>query len=73
MTKSYSGADIEALCREAALNALRSDIKAKEVSFDDYKKATEKIGPTIRPGMETWYKGFIKQIRQLKKPTTPVA
>ena len=73
MTKNYSGADIEALCREAALNALRKDIKAKEVSLDDFKKATEKIGPTIRPDMEAWYKGFMKQVRQLKKPTTPVA
>ena len=73
MTKSYSGADIEALSREAALNALRSDIKAKEVDLDDFKKAIEKSGPTIAPGMEAWYKGFIKQVRQLKKPTTPVA
>jgi len=73
MTKNYSGADIEALCREAALNALRRDIKAKEVSLNDFKEVTEKIGPTIRPGMEAWYKGFMKQIRQLKKPTTPVA
>ncbi len=73
MTKNYSGADIEALCREAALNALRRDIKAKEVTLNDFKKATEKIGPTIRPDMEAWYKGFMKQVRQLKKPTTPVA
>jgi transitional endoplasmic reticulum ATPase len=73
MTKSYSGADIEALCREAALNALRRDIETKEVSFDHFKLATEKIGPTIRPDMEAWYKGFMKQVRQLKKPTTPVA
>ncbi len=73
MTKSYSGADIEALCREAALNALRRDIETKEVGVDDFKAATEKIGPTIRPDMEAWYKGFMKQVRQLKKPTTPVA
>ncbi len=72
-TKGYSGADIEALCREAALNALRRDIKAKEVTLEDFKNATEKIGPSIRPDMETWYKGFMKQIRQVKKPTTPVA
>ncbi|KPV62335.1 MAG: VCP-like ATPase [Candidatus Bathyarchaeota archaeon BA2] len=73
MTKSYSGADIEALCREAALNALRRDIKAKETSLADFTEATKKIGPSILPDMETWYKGFMKQVRQVKKPTTPVA
>jgi hypothetical protein len=33
----------------------------------------EKIGPTIQPDMETWYKGFMKQVRRVQKPTTPVA
>jgi transitional endoplasmic reticulum ATPase len=73
MTKKYSGADIEAICREAGLNALRGDIKAKEVNASDFKKAVEKIGPSILPNMESWYRGFMKQARQLKKPTTPVA
>jgi transitional endoplasmic reticulum ATPase len=73
LTKKYSGADIEALCREAGLIALRTDIKAKEVNNSDFRKAAEKIGPSIMPNMETWYKGFMKNIRQLKKPTTPVA
>jgi transitional endoplasmic reticulum ATPase len=73
MTKKYSGADIEAVCREAGLNALRKDMKAKEVTAGDFKKAIEKIGPSVLPNMESWYRGFMKQARQLKKPTTPVA
>ena len=73
LTKKYSGADIEALCREAGMNALRRDIKSKEVTANDFRKATEKIGPSILPNMENWYKGFMKHVRQLKKPTTPVA
>jgi transitional endoplasmic reticulum ATPase len=73
MTKSYSGADIEALCREAALKALRKDFKSKQVTFADFQEATEKIGPSVSPDMDTWYKNFLGQIRQVKKPTTPVA
>lgn len=73
MTKKYSGADIEALCREAGLNALRNDINVKEVKASDFKIASEKIGPSIMPNMENWYKGFMKHVRQLKKSTTPVA
>ena len=72
-SKGYSGADIEALCREAALNALRQNIKAKEVNLNDFKSAMKNIGPSIRPDMEAWYKSFIRQVRSMKKPTTPVA
>ncbi|MFQ5712328.1 MAG: AAA family ATPase, partial [Candidatus Geothermarchaeales archaeon] len=73
MTKSYSGADIEALCREAALHALRRDINVKEVSLADFKEAMKKIGPSIMPDMEAWYKGFMRKVRRVEKPTTPVA
>ncbi len=73
VTKNYSGADIEALCREAALNALRTDIKSNEVNLSDFKKAMERIGPTVLPDMETWYKSFMRTVRQMKKPTTMVA
>jgi transitional endoplasmic reticulum ATPase len=73
MTKSYSGADIEALSREAAMNALRKDVKSNEVALFDFQKAMEKIGPSIMPDMEAWYKGFMRQARRVQKPTTPVA
>jgi transitional endoplasmic reticulum ATPase len=73
ITKSYSGADIQGLCREAAMLALRRDIEAKEVSLNDFQKTIEKVGPSISPDMETWYKGFMRQIRRVSKPTTPIA
>jgi len=71
--KNYSGADIEGLCREAALNALRKDVHAKEVTLRDFEEAMKKQGPSISPDMEAWYKSFISQVRQVRKPTTPVA
>jgi len=73
VTKNYSGADIEALCREAAMYALRIDVKAKEVTMTDFQEAMKRIGPTITPDMEKWYKSFVQQIRQVQKPATPVA
>jgi len=71
VTKNYSGADIEAVCREAALNALRRDINAKEVTAADFQKALEMVPPSIEPGMEAWYKSFMKSLRQLRKRAAP--
>ncbi|MGD8565179.1 MAG: CDC48 family AAA ATPase [Candidatus Bathyarchaeota archaeon] len=72
-TKYYSGADIEAFCREAAMVTLRRDIKSKTVTMNDFQEAMNRIGPSITPDMEKWYKGFVKQLRKIKKPATPVA
>ncbi|MEM1565581.1 MAG: CDC48 family AAA ATPase [Candidatus Bathyarchaeia archaeon] len=73
VTKYYSGADIEAVCREAAMQALRRDINAKEVTMRDFEEALKRIGPSITPDMEKWYKSFMQQIRQVQRPATPVA
>lgn len=73
MTKYHSGADIESLCREAGMHALRRDIKAKEVTMKDFQDAIKEMGPSVTPEMEKWYKNFMHQIRQIQKPATPVA
>ena len=71
MAVGYSGADVEALCREAALNALRTNADAKEVSADDFTTAMENIKPSITPDMETWYQSFTKRVRK-EKTTIPM-
>jgi len=73
ITNSYSGADINGMCREAALTALRRDVNSKEVTLADFKTAIEKVGPSVTPDMENWYKSFMRQIRRIQKPATPVA
>jgi len=73
MTKNYSGADIEAFCRESAMHALRRDVNAKEVSMMDFQETIKKTGPSVTPDMEKWYKSFMQQVRQVQKPATPVA
>ena len=73
MTKYYGGADIESLCREAAMHALRVDVNSTEVTMKDFLDALKEMGPSISPEMEKWYKSFMQQIRQVQKPQTPVA
>jgi len=72
MTKYYSGADIESLCREGAMHALRRDVNSREVTMKDFLDASKEMGPSITPDMEKWYKSFMQQIRQVQKPATPV-
>jgi transitional endoplasmic reticulum ATPase len=72
-TKYYSGADIESLCREAAMHALRRDVNSREVTMKDFQDAMKEMGPSITPDMEKWYKSFMQQIRQVQKPATPVS
>jgi transitional endoplasmic reticulum ATPase len=72
--QGYSGADIEAICREAAMNALREDIDATEVSRRDFDAAMERIGPSIAPEDDAWYQKFIKRLRRERTAArTPVA
>jgi len=73
IAKNYSGADIEALCREAGMHALRKDVNAKEVTMIDFQEAIKTLGPSVTPDMEKWYKSFMQQARQVQKPATPVA
>jgi transitional endoplasmic reticulum ATPase len=73
LAKNYSGADISALCREAAMYALRKDVNTKEVKTADFEEAKKRIGPSVTPDMEKWYKSFMQQARQAQKPATPVA
>lgn len=48
-TEGYVGADIEGLCREAGIFALRKDMEAKTIAMDDFEKALKKVKPSIRP------------------------
>ena len=62
--QGYSGADIEAICREAAMNALREDVDATEVSRRDLDEAMERVGPSIAPEDDASYQKFSKRLRR---------
>ncbi len=46
-TENYVGADIEAVCREAAILAMREDLKAKEVAMRNFEDALKKVKSSI--------------------------
>jgi transitional endoplasmic reticulum ATPase len=72
--QGYSGADVEAICREAAMGALREDIDATEVSLRDFNNAMERVGPSITPEDDAWYLKFSKRLRRERAAApTPVA
>jgi transitional endoplasmic reticulum ATPase len=72
-TPGYSGADIEALCREAGMQILRSGTGSRGVSMEDFKKAMDTVGPGIPPEMEHWYRNVVKQFKKPVNIATPVA
>ncbi len=66
MTEGFSGADIETWCREAAMGALRENIRARKVSIEHFNDAKEEIHPTITPEILKWYEDFGKKLRRRK-------
>jgi len=58
----YVGSDIEALCREAAMLAMRKDIGAKSVSQSHFESAMKVVQPTVNPDVISYYERFRKEI-----------
>jgi len=57
-TEGYVGSDIEAVCREAGILALRKEIKAKEITKKDFDEALKKVGPSVTKEVLKAYAAF---------------
>ncbi|MFH7860502.1 MAG: AAA family ATPase [Candidatus Aenigmatarchaeota archaeon] len=66
-TEGFSGADLEALCREAAMNALRENIKAKEVTNKHFEQAFSKITPSITKDVIAHYQKFVERSKKIRE------
>jgi transitional endoplasmic reticulum ATPase len=58
ITKDFSGADIENLCREAAIRALRQNIRADHILTEHFQEAAKEIHPTANKEVTDWYEKF---------------
>ena len=63
LTENYSGADIEAACREAAMLALRESIKSKEVRMDHFLEALKRTGPSLSIEDSKRYKEIEEELK----------
>jgi transitional endoplasmic reticulum ATPase len=66
LTDGYVGADIEAVCREAAILTLRKDIKAEKVKMEFFNEALKKVGASVNKEIEDAYKELKNQFSQAK-------
>ncbi|MBW9222012.1 CDC48 family AAA ATPase [Methanothermococcus sp. SCGC AD-155-C09] len=60
-TEGYTGADIEAICREAAMIALREDINADKVELRHFEEAMKKIRPSVKKEDMEIYKRLARE------------
>jgi len=62
-TEGFSGADIETWCREAAMVALRENIRARKVTMEHFTEAREDIHPSITKEVIDWYEKFGEKLK----------
>ena len=66
LTENFSGADVESVCREAAMLALRESIKSKEVRMDHFLGALKKTGPSLSSEDAKRYKEIEEELKIAK-------
>ena len=70
--EGYTGADLEALAREAALLSLRENINADEVHKKHFEEALNKIKPSVTTNTIKVYKKVEEQFFKSAKSATPM-
>jgi transitional endoplasmic reticulum ATPase len=63
MLEGYVGADIENLCREAGLAALRKDKAAKKVTMEHFEEALAAVKPSTTPDTAKQYENIFRQMK----------
>ncbi len=65
-TEGYAGADIEAVCREAAILSLRENIKVEQVDTKFFDESLNKVKPSVTKDVEKAYEDLGNQFSAAK-------
>ncbi|XP_055856177.1 ribosome biogenesis protein SPATA5 [Episyrphus balteatus] len=60
-TEGYSGAEIQAVCHEAALKVLENDFDAQSVSWKEFEETLKTVQPRTSPELLRLYDDYLKQ------------
>ncbi|MDD5012310.1 MAG: CDC48 family AAA ATPase [Candidatus Nanoarchaeia archaeon] len=71
-TSGYTGADLEAVAREAAYFALRKDINSKEVKKEHFEEALKKVKPSVTKSTIDLYKRIEETYLKSAKAAIPM-
>jgi transitional endoplasmic reticulum ATPase len=66
-TQNYSGADLAALCREAAVHAMQNN--SPKIGSNDFSAGLKKVKPSITKEVEQWYGNMKESISNVVPKT----
>jgi len=67
-TQNYTGADLESLCREAAVNAMQNN--NKKISSNDFASGLKRVKPSITKDVEQWYNSIKDEVSKIIPKST---
>ncbi len=68
ITEGYVGADIEAVCREAVMFALRENFDVEAIEMRHFREALKKVKPTITENIAQFYEKIEEQFKGGQRP-----
>ena len=67
-TQNYTGADLESLCREAAVNAMQNN--NKKINSNDFASGLKRVKPSITKDVEQWYNSIKDEVSKIIPKST---
>ena len=62
-TQNYTGADLAALCREAAVNAMQNN--SQQITSGDFAAGLKNVRPSITKEVDQWYNTIKESISRV--------